>query len=155
IGDAFRRGCLPLSAYALQVSGRVSFEIVQKAHRAGIPLISAVSGVSSLAVEFAERAGITLIGFVRDGRSTVYTHPQRLSLRGSSSSRSVATRDRSCAIANLKHRLRMSRVEPTPMNHWEEKVGLARMLAGGVIMDVTNAEEARIAEEAGAVAVMA
>src|SRR5690606_13766720 len=49
----------------------------------------------------------------------------------------------------------MSRVEPTPMNHWEEKVGLARMLAGGVIMDVTNAEEARIAEEAGAVAVMA
>ncbi|HLU49772.1 MAG TPA: formate dehydrogenase accessory sulfurtransferase FdhD, partial [Planctomycetota bacterium] len=95
IGDAFRRGCLPLSAYALQVSGRVSFEIVQKAHRAGIPLISAVSGVSSLAVEFAERAGITLIGFVRDGRSTVYTHPQRLSLRGSSSARSVATRDRS------------------------------------------------------------
>jgi FdhD protein len=78
IGWALLEGRLPLSAAGLQVSGRVSFEIVQKAVRAGIPLVSAVSGVSSLAVDFARRAGMTLVGFVRGSSLTVYTHPERV-----------------------------------------------------------------------------
>jgi len=78
IGWALLERGLPLRGAGLHVSGRVSFEIVQKAHRAGIPLVSAVSGVSSLAVDLARRAGITLVGFVRGSSLTVYTHPERV-----------------------------------------------------------------------------
>ncbi|HVR73514.1 MAG TPA: formate dehydrogenase accessory sulfurtransferase FdhD [Planctomycetota bacterium] len=78
IGWAFLEGKLPLSLRALQVSGRVSFEIVQKAFMAGIPLIAAVSGVSSLAVDLAEVCGITVVGFVRGESLTVYCHPERV-----------------------------------------------------------------------------
>ena len=78
IGWALLDRGLPLRGVGLQVSGRVSFEIVQKAHRAGLPLVAAVSGVSSLAVDFARRAGITLVGFVRGSSLTVYTHPERI-----------------------------------------------------------------------------
>jgi FdhD protein len=63
---------------ALAVSGRVSFEIVQKAARAGIGLIAAVSAPSSLAVDAATRLGVTLAAFVRGGTFNVYTHPERL-----------------------------------------------------------------------------
>ena len=60
------------------LSGRVSLELVAKAARAGIELIAAVSAPSSLALEAAERCNITLCGFVRETRATVYTHPRRV-----------------------------------------------------------------------------
>jgi FdhD protein len=78
IGHAVLERRVPLSSEVLMVSGRVSFEIVQKAAMAGFPVICAVSASSSLAVDAAERFGQTLVGFVRDGRANVYTHPERV-----------------------------------------------------------------------------
>jgi FdhD protein len=79
VGWAFSSGLLPLSDYLLCVSGRLSFELVQKAAVAGCPLLVAVGAPSSLAVELAADRGITLCGFVRDGRVNVYTQAWRLS----------------------------------------------------------------------------
>lgn len=73
-------GQLPLSSVALVVSGRTSFEIVQKAWIAGVGLLCAVSAPSTLAIELAEEAGITLLGFARDGGFNVYSHPERIEL---------------------------------------------------------------------------
>jgi FdhD protein len=78
VGEQLLAGRIPLADSVLQVSGRASFEIVQKAAVAGIPIVSAVSAPSSLAVEAAERFGMTLVGFVRDGRCNVYTRPERV-----------------------------------------------------------------------------
>jgi len=78
IGEHVLDRSVPLVDTVLQVSGRLSFEIVQKAAVAGVPIVSAVSAPSSLAVEAAEGFGMTLIGFVRDGRCNVYTRPDRV-----------------------------------------------------------------------------
>jgi FdhD protein len=78
IGWAFDERRLPLADAILCVSGRLSFELVQKAAVAGCPLLAAVGAPSSLAVELAADRGVTLCGFVRDGRANVYTEPWRV-----------------------------------------------------------------------------
>ena len=78
VGHAALEGRLPLADQLLLVSGRVSFEIVQKAAVAGIPIVCAVSAPSSLAVDAAARLGQTMVGFLRDGRFNVYSGPERV-----------------------------------------------------------------------------
>ena len=78
VGWAFVEGLLPLAGSALCVSGRLSFELVQKAAVAGAPVLVAVGAPSTLAVDLARDRGITLCGFVRGGRMNVYSEPWRI-----------------------------------------------------------------------------
>ena len=78
LGHAAQTGGLPASDAALVVSGRVAFEIVQKAARAGTPVVVAVSAPTALAVRLADRVGITVAGFVRGSSMNVYSHPDRI-----------------------------------------------------------------------------
>ena len=80
IGRAFLDGLLPLNRHALLVSGRASFEIVQKALAAGISIVAAVSAPSTLAVDFARESNQTLIGFLRPPSFNVYSHIERVIL---------------------------------------------------------------------------
>ncbi|MET9080725.1 formate dehydrogenase accessory sulfurtransferase FdhD [Streptomyces sp. NPDC004237] len=81
VGHAIRSGMLPLRGTVLMVSGRASFELVQKAVMAGIPFLAAVSAPSSLAVDLATEAGLTLIGFLRGNSMNVYAGHERLAQR--------------------------------------------------------------------------
>jgi FdhD protein len=79
VGRALLDHQLPLSERILCVSGRLSFELVQKAAMAGAPILVGVGAPSSLAIELAEDRGITLCGFARRASVNLYTHPQRVS----------------------------------------------------------------------------
>jgi FdhD protein len=81
IGSQVLAGGLPLHDRILMVSGRVSFEIIQKAAVAGSPIVAAVSAPSDLAIETAERLGVTLVGFLRGDGFNVYSHDRRIDLR--------------------------------------------------------------------------
>jgi FdhD protein len=78
IGWALRAGLVPLHGHVLCVSGRLSFELVQKACVAGAPILVGVSAPTSLAVRLADDRGLTLCGFARDGRVNVYTRAERV-----------------------------------------------------------------------------
>jgi FdhD protein len=80
IGSQMMKGRIPLSDRLLFVSGRTSFEIVQKAVVAGIPVVASVSAPSSLAIELAGEANVTLLGFVRNGTFNIYTNADRIEL---------------------------------------------------------------------------
>jgi len=86
IGWAFGAGLLPLACQVMCVSGRLSFELVQKAAVAGCPVLVAVGAPSSLAVDLARDRGMTLCGFVREGRVNVYSEPWRVTAQQGSSS---------------------------------------------------------------------
>lgn len=82
IGSRLLAGAFPLDGTILMVSGRTSFEIVQKAVLARIPVVAAVSGPSTLAADLAFRFGVTLVGFLRGERFNVYAHPGRIAGEG-------------------------------------------------------------------------
>ena len=81
VGSQVLAEAMPLHERILMVSGRVSFEIVQKAAVAGIPIVCAISAPSDLAIETAERLGVTLVGFLRGTAFNVYAHDARIDLR--------------------------------------------------------------------------
>jgi FdhD protein len=78
VGRMLMREALPLSSHLLCVSGRTSFEIVQKAMFAGVPIVAAVSAPSSLAIDLADEYGVTLVGFIRGDSFNIYTHSSRI-----------------------------------------------------------------------------
>lgn len=78
VGQELLENRLPCASQVLAVSGRASFEIVQKAFLAGVPVVAAVSAPTSLALQLAEAGGLTLVGFARDGGFNVYTHCERI-----------------------------------------------------------------------------
>ena len=80
VGHALLTGSLPLTGHIVVLSGRVAFELVQKAARAGVAILVAVGAPSTLAVDVAHAAGITLVGFARPGRCNIYTHAARVSV---------------------------------------------------------------------------
>jgi FdhD protein len=82
VGASFRDGALPWRERVVLLSGRASFELLQKAMMAGVPVVAAIGAPSTLAVELAESSGITLVAFLREGGCNVYTHAARVRSRG-------------------------------------------------------------------------
>jgi len=80
IGASLLRGVMPLGEHLLAISGRVGYEIIQKASVAGIPFVAAVGAPTSLAVDLAMEHGITLVGFAKGGSMNVYSHPGRVGI---------------------------------------------------------------------------
>ncbi|MEM6358902.1 MAG: formate dehydrogenase accessory sulfurtransferase FdhD [Bacteroidota bacterium] len=80
LGAAIMKGMIPLKDYFILVSGRASFELVQKAVMAGVPLLAAVGAPSSLAAQLASELGLTLIGFLKEDRFNIYSRPERVIL---------------------------------------------------------------------------
>ena len=78
VGENFLAGRLPLANHIVVLSGRASFELVQKALRAGVAILAAIGAPSSIAVNLAQASGLTLVGFLREDRCNIYSHPQRL-----------------------------------------------------------------------------
>ncbi|MCK4175951.1 formate dehydrogenase accessory sulfurtransferase FdhD [Aciditerrimonas ferrireducens] len=99
VGWAFLEDRLPLGGHALVVSGRVSFEIVQKAWRAGVPVVAAVSGATTAAVDLATRAGMTIAGFVRQGQATLYCGADRVRVATSARSPLSSVRGSTPSVA--------------------------------------------------------
>ena len=82
VGENLMAGRLPLSGHVALLSGRASYELVQKALRAGVAVLAAIGAPSSLAVNLAVASGLTLVGFLRDAKCNVYSNPQRLTGTG-------------------------------------------------------------------------
>ena len=80
VGERLSAGQTPVTGKILMVSGRTSFEIVQKTLRLGAPILAAVSAPSSLAIQLAEEFGLTLLGFVRGSRFNIYSRAERIRL---------------------------------------------------------------------------
>ncbi|MFK8030106.1 MAG: formate dehydrogenase accessory sulfurtransferase FdhD [Gammaproteobacteria bacterium] len=80
IGQALQKGHLPLTKSAVILSGRASFELLQKSLMAGVPIVAAVGAPSSLAIECAEANNMTLVGFLRGQGFNIYSHPERISM---------------------------------------------------------------------------
>jgi len=78
VGSLLFRKTWPDQATILAVSGRASFEMIQKAATAGLPVVASVSAASTLAVSLADKLGITLAGFVRGSTMNIYSHPERI-----------------------------------------------------------------------------
>jgi FdhD protein len=82
VGECLMSGRLPLTEHIILLSGRASFELVQKALRAGVSILAAIGAPSSLAVNLAAASGMTLIGFLREKHGNVYSSPQRINASG-------------------------------------------------------------------------
>jgi FdhD protein len=78
VGSQFLAGALPLRDRVLLLSGRASFELLQKSVMAGIPIVAAIGAPSNLAADLAARFNVTLVGFLRNNRFNIYTAPQRI-----------------------------------------------------------------------------
>ena len=96
VGEMLLAERVPLAGTVLLVSGRASFELVQKAALAGIPILVAIGAPSSLAVELAETSGITLVGMLRPGRFVVYTRPERVATSATESELSAESASAHC-----------------------------------------------------------